>query len=1100
MWLDVARLHREQPFEAGCATEPRRYDYNLVPDAVLAEAVAAVRPDPLPFLRPPPHSTGEARLPADPVAREAFAKALLKDVISGGVTVTRVGLVPTVVDCLPVFCIEQAGKWRMIHDARLVNLYLPGSSALFEYVTDMSLYPDATFATKLDLQSAYRQVRVHRDDRRRLGFRVGQWIFQYATLPFGLSCAPARFLAAVRPAVAQARAEGVSVIWYMDDLLILGDSCDELARSVRRVVDLLARSGLRVAPDKFWPVAATRLEFLGHLVDLQRGVITVTAARLQRIHADAADMLTAPSVSVAALQSLLGRVAFAVSLGGAVLRPRALFAAVSIARATGVSRTVLCPLAREELAAMVALSADDVVYEYRREAAHRRSPPIALVGDANEASWACVVADDPTGRLGAAPPHDAVTGRWSDDELADPLSSSAAREIEAITRAVERLDVRNAYITYTSDAQAALAAIRSGGRAAGTATATVRLARVLRERRVTLDVFWCGRDEGLLPLADALARAVAGAGGPRLSSPEWRLAPGAFAAAVAALGGPPPTVDLFARPGNAQIARFCSQVPWLDDSVGSGHTLPLVTECPWVFPPWSQARRAVRRLAAERPPAAYLVLRPIAADGGYVYLSAAEAAGRLHVAAAVRLPHTSLQSCATGQPAARELWPLLCVLVRPGRGTGQPLWWTRERLVCVEWNPGPGGAADSGAAGDDWASAPLRRPPDEATVPTVAAAWRALAQPGSALALVATDPSVAAAVSPEVLRTLAAVHATWTPPSTGRAHESAAAAFAAFVRRNAVPTACWTDEVACVLLAGWAEAEALRQVKASTIRTYVYAARAVLRLWGAPVRDDAKVLQSIMYRLGGQSRAVASAKQPFTVGDLQAIQAYLSRTGQLADPRVFKLFTGCVLAFALVQRGEVVRRLEPRHVAVKDDAVVLRYDGTSKCDPAFQAAAPRGHTTGTAMAMAVRWLGAWLRLLPPGWTGPLFPVLKPARGAGLGPLVQDGAVCCHLGTVWYADPTPREQWNAAIASWEQACGLPGHRTFHCLRVGGAQHLLRVCGGDIRVLKAAGGWKSDAVFLYVAVAIEEAIAASRGEPPAARAAPRAPPAAGPRPPT
>jgi hypothetical protein len=1003
-----------------------------------------------------------------------MVRAVQKDILSNAVAVAvgpdcSPGANPF--DILPIFMVQQSGsKWRLIHDARETNCDLPPSTAAYEYVSDIAKYVDATVATKLDLQSAYRNVPLAWADSLRLAFRVAGFTLVYRTLPFGLSWAPAKFLDVVRPAVLQCRAEGFYLVWYMDDILVLGRDVEHLTAGLGRLVQLLGLLGLKIAPDKFYPVAASRLDFIGHLIDLVEGTIAPTPPRFEQLTSLAEELALDDNPSVRSLQRVAGILAFVCHSANTRLPLRALHVATSFARDSPQPDTVAnYPLLRQELGAIASLSPPDLTFDYRADALRRTRSPVHLVGDAGDTGWAALWVDHALGLTAS------VSDVWSDDDRA-VLASSAAREIDTIRRAIVKFDLRDQWIVYTSDARAAIGAIRHRGKSTGTARATLQLLTECRARSISLDVRWCSRDDGWLPLADLLGRTDGGRlDAPRLATAEWTLDPHVFHAICTHLDVSP-TIDLFASGTLHQLPRFASRSPIVDGSVGDGLLVPLALETPFVFAPWSIMARAVRRLTEPLGPRQAIVLARVHDDcRGFQALAAAEAAGSLHVLKAVSIPHTALRS-ASGVTADRQLWPLRALLVsRDGPGHGQPLWWTREDLVCVHPNPGPGGEPNGGddvtnSLPDAWkAAAGTRVERSAPTDPTIAGAVQALLRGGDPLAEMAS--AVGTAVPPQLLQLLAALHAAFTPAATASSHTRHSQAFGQWIVKQpgVTPTAPWTDDVACTFLAAWADSRASGGLAASSIRTEIFNVRATLRLWGSPIRDDRKVLSSAMFRLGCLRRDTQSAKRPFTFVHLQRIESHLRSSGGLMDIRELMLITGTVLAFALLQRGETIRSLHPRHIEVDaSGAIRLNFDGPRKNDQAYKAAAPQGLATGRACALAARLLSAWLGVLPKDWDGPLFPRITKAR------MASDKIVCVHRGYQWSRDQTTRDFWNDAIKRWCTAVQINEHLTFHCLRVGGALDVYRSTGGDIRLLQAIGGWASQAFRLYIAVSVEEAI--------------------------
>ena len=1073
----AARYRAAFPFQAGVVNPPRQADFPNVPADILAASASAARGDPLPFdAKPDPSLVADlpSAVPPEPEARLAMARAIVKDVLSSAVHIA----VPTHpappaaasvfalpghdhADSMPLFMVQSrsSGKWRMCHDARFANAFLPSSSAIYESIADVAdLGKKAKVMTTVDAFSAYRQCPLSRTDSERLGFRIGPYRGVYRSLPFGLSWAPARFIDVLRPVLVEARARGVAAIWYMDDIAVFGEDAADLARSMRIITDLFASMNLLIAPDKFPPYIHRVCPFLGCLLDLNAGVVAPTPSRLDALNETIDQVMAAPHglAPLNTLRSLLGVVSFISGAGRLPVIRRALDDAVAAATAANSSQVFISPMARDELRAIRDTSAAEWGFDYRADADRRARDAVIMTVDSGEHGWGAVY----HGRSLSA------SGPWPDGDDV----SSAAREIEGISRAIEAFDWNNVHLVVVCDATAAIHAITRGGRSFGTAAAARALASAVRSRRISLDVIWCSREMGMIPLADALGRRHAGATGDaggdgrRRRTAEWSLDAQVFRDVCGALQASP-TVDLFASAGNARLPRWCTRVPAMgtEGCVGEGHTLALDAEVPYVFAPWSQARKAVLRWVRSASAEAVFVIRRRADDRAYASLVALEALGRLHVRAAVAVHHSALVA-ASGARAREELAPTLALRVCRGgypRGGGRPLWWTRERLVCVEPNPGPDD--------DPWEEAKaLRVLPPVTTLPSVAAAVDAIRNRRILEeAAVVTADTIAWA---ELWTAIAALHAQFTPASTAEGQARAAKRFADFVQGHpgVNPAGAWTDDVAAALLARWAIHRAeVDRVCAKTIRNDVFAVRAVLRLWGQPLRDERRILYSTMFRIGCFVRARASRKTPFTVEKLDAIYEYLRSTSLIHDMAVLRIICAMYLAFALAQRGQTIRALRPHHIVVDGDAIALRFDGPSKTDQRYKAAPPRGHATSRTFARAAELLRAWLRCLPPGWSGRLFPVL-----------VQSGAAAArrpvlHAGWQWIDEELRRDVFNNYIKVWASCAGIRDHLTFHCLRVAGAQSIYRDSGGSLRLTSAVGDWASDAVLIYLAVSGEEA---------------------------
>ena len=81
---------------------------------------------------------------------------------------------------------------------------------------------------KLDLKDAYFSVPMAQNSKRLLQFQWKSQLLQFTCLPFGLSSAPYVFTKLLRPVLTSLRDQGIHCLMYLDDMLILGKTPQEL--------------------------------------------------------------------------------------------------------------------------------------------------------------------------------------------------------------------------------------------------------------------------------------------------------------------------------------------------------------------------------------------------------------------------------------------------------------------------------------------------------------------------------------------------------------------------------------------------------------------------------------------------------------------------------------------------------------------------------------------------------------------------------------------------------------------------------------------------------------------------------------------------------
>ncbi len=102
----------------------------------------------------------------------------------------------------------------------------------------------------IDLKDAYFHIQVVQRNRRFLRFAFGGKAYQYKVLPFGLALAPRTFKKCMDAALAPLRLQGIRVLNYLDDWLILALSRELVSRHRDIVLRHILSLGLRMNAKK----------------------------------------------------------------------------------------------------------------------------------------------------------------------------------------------------------------------------------------------------------------------------------------------------------------------------------------------------------------------------------------------------------------------------------------------------------------------------------------------------------------------------------------------------------------------------------------------------------------------------------------------------------------------------------------------------------------------------------------------------------------------------------------------------------------------------------------------------------------------------------
>ncbi|KAM9994402.1 hypothetical protein ACTFIZ_007554 [Dictyostelium cf. discoideum] len=91
--------------------------------------------------------------------------------------------------------------------------------------------------------------------------------YRWKTMPFGLSTAPRIFTMLLRPVLRMLRDINVSVIAYLDDLLIVGSTKEECLSNLKKTMELLVKLGFKLNLEKSVLEPTQSITFLGLQID-----------------------------------------------------------------------------------------------------------------------------------------------------------------------------------------------------------------------------------------------------------------------------------------------------------------------------------------------------------------------------------------------------------------------------------------------------------------------------------------------------------------------------------------------------------------------------------------------------------------------------------------------------------------------------------------------------------------------------------------------------------------------------------------------------------------------------------------------------------------
>jgi hypothetical protein len=166
-----------------------------------------------------------------------------------------------------LFVRKKNGKMRLCMDYRELNRITVKNKYPLPRVDELlDRLQGAKWFSKIDLQSGYHQVRIHPDDIHKTAFRTRYGHYEFLVLPFGLTNAPATFMAMMNSIFSKQLDNFVIV--FLDDILIYSKTEEQHAQHVEQVLALLKQHKLYANPDKC-EFFKQRIGFVGHEVSAE---------------------------------------------------------------------------------------------------------------------------------------------------------------------------------------------------------------------------------------------------------------------------------------------------------------------------------------------------------------------------------------------------------------------------------------------------------------------------------------------------------------------------------------------------------------------------------------------------------------------------------------------------------------------------------------------------------------------------------------------------------------------------------------------------------------------------------------------------------------
>ncbi|KAJ3565343.1 hypothetical protein NP233_g7688 [Leucocoprinus birnbaumii] len=166
----------------------------------------------------------------------------------------------------PMFFVgKKDGKLRPCQDYRYLNKYTIKNAYPIPMISQiMDKLKNAKYFTKLDVRLGYNNIRIREGDQWKAAFKTPLGLYEPTVMFFGLTNSPATFQHMMDTIFARMLDKG-NIIIYMDDILVWGETIEELRERTIQALEILKTNDLYLKLEKC-EFEKQRLEYLGHII------------------------------------------------------------------------------------------------------------------------------------------------------------------------------------------------------------------------------------------------------------------------------------------------------------------------------------------------------------------------------------------------------------------------------------------------------------------------------------------------------------------------------------------------------------------------------------------------------------------------------------------------------------------------------------------------------------------------------------------------------------------------------------------------------------------------------------------------------------------
>ena len=207
-----------------------------------------------------------------------------------------------------VSCEKEGGGNRPVVNLKDLNRNIPYRHFKMEglFLLKEMLLPGDKMC-KIDLKDAYFAIPLSVKSRKYVRFQWKGLLYEFCCLCFGLSPAPLVFTKLLKVPISLLRKLNVRIIIYLDDMLLMASSLEDLLMARDTLIFILQHLGFLINIKKSYLEPTSTLEFLGVIVDSGEMTLSLPKEKLLKVQNHCQEILENGKVTVRELSKLIGR-------------------------------------------------------------------------------------------------------------------------------------------------------------------------------------------------------------------------------------------------------------------------------------------------------------------------------------------------------------------------------------------------------------------------------------------------------------------------------------------------------------------------------------------------------------------------------------------------------------------------------------------------------------------------------------------------------------------------------------------------------------------------------------------------------------------------